>query len=190
MAHAAALPQPEPVETDAQAWYAVHTRSRFEKRVAADAAAKRIGAYLPLAKTIRQWKDRKKELELPVFSCYVFLRFADCEETRLSVLRTAGVVRILGDARGPEPIPDEQIEAVRRIIANRSFTVHPLFREGAPVRVVRGPLMGTEGLFLRSKSSSRLVVSLPLLSQSIAAEIDAGDIEPLEQNAPRHHPAR
>jgi len=186
---AAALPQPAQTEAGAEAWYAVHTRSRFEKRVAADAAAKQIGAYLPLARSVRRWKDRMKVVELPVFSCYVFLRFTDCEETRLSVLRTAGVLRILGDSRGPEPIPDEQIEAVRRIVAGRPFAVHPLLREGAPVRVIRGPLKGVEGLFVRSKSAGRLVVSLPLLSQSISAEIDADDIEPLQQNARRVNPA-
>lgn len=163
------------------AWYAVRTRSRFEKRIAFEAGLKDFDVYLPLARAVHKWKDRRKIVETPVFSCYVFLRFADYEPVRLRVLRIPGVVGILGGPRGPEAIPDQQIEAVRRMVETSPCSVHPLLREGAPVRVVRGPLEGIEGLFLRAKSACRLVVSLPLLSQSIVAEIDAGDVEPLPE---------
>ena len=165
----------------APAWYAVRTRSRFEKRIAAEAGLKDFDVYQPLVRAVHKWKDRRKIVETPVFSCYVFVRFADCEPARLRVLRTPGVVGILGGGRGPEAIPDQQIEAVRRMVETSPCSVHPLLREGSPVRVVRGPLEGIEGLFLRAKSACRLVVSLPLLSLSLVAESYAADVEPLPE---------
>ncbi len=167
-------------QAPADAWYAVHTRSNFEKRVLSEVSARQIEAYLPVFKAVHRWKDRNKCVETPVFSSYVFVRFPDCDSTRLRILRTPGVVRILGNNGRLEPIPDSQIEAVRRMVQDsRSCFIHPLLREGMRVRVIRGALKGVEGLFVRAKSSCRLVITLPLLSQSIASEIDAADVEPL-----------
>ncbi len=166
------------------AWYAVHTRSNFEKRVAADLGLKQMEVYLPVFQAVHRWKDRNKLVETPVFSCYVFVRFPNCDPARLRILRTPGVVRILGTEGRLEPIPEPQIEAVRRMVQEgRSCSIHPLLREGTRVRVLRGPLRDIEGFFVRAKSCCRLVVSLPLLSQSIASEVDAADIEPLPHSA-------
>ncbi len=168
------------IQAPAEAWYAVHTRSNFEKRVVSEVSARHIEAYLPVFKAVHRWKDRNKCVETPLFSSYVFVRFLDCDSTRHRVLRIPGVVRILGSNGRLEPIPDSQIEAVRRMVQDaRSCFIHPFLREGMRVRVIRGPLKDVEGLFVRAKSSWRLVITLPLLSQSIASEIAASDIEPL-----------
>lgn len=163
-------------------WYAVQTRSRFEKVVDAELSAKRIEHYLATYTAVHQWKDRKKAVELPLFSGYVFVRLADAEAARLPVLRTTGVVRILGTGHAIEPIPAREIEAIRQALesGNPCFP-HPYLREGSWVRVRRGALAGIEGRLVKSKGQSRLVLSVELLSQSVATEVDARDVEPARQ---------
>lgn len=159
-------------------WYALYTRSHFEKSVAAELARKGVEAYLPLVREIHRWKDRMKAVETPVFPGYVFTRLADTPLERLRVLRTAGVVRILGQAGRIEPIPDIEIESIRKLILSRaSFAAHPFLREGAWVRVKRGPLAGVEGYLVRRKNQDRLVISVEMLSQAVATEIDICDVE-------------
>jgi transcription antitermination factor NusG len=168
----------------ADKWYAVHTRSNFEKRIADELSAKGLESYLPSYEELHQWKDRKKKVDLPLFPGYVFTRFYDCPEARIAVLRTAGVVRILGQSGGIEPVPEQEIEGVRSVLGSKlPCYAHPLLREGAWVRVRRGALQGVEGLLVRLKNQTRLVVSVTLLSRSVAAEIDAADVEPIQTAA-------
>ena len=92
-------------------WYALYTRSKYEKLVAEQLSAKGVENFLPLSRETHRWKDRKKVVDVPVFRSYVFARFSDRAEQRLRVLRTVGSVRLLGLGDGIEPIPDTQIEA-------------------------------------------------------------------------------
>jgi len=160
-------------------WYAVQTRSRFEQVVRAELSVKGVENYFATYQELHQWKDRKKVVEVPLFSGYVFVRFQDEDEALLQVLRTTGVVRILGASGAIEPIPDEEIDSIRRLLrsGDRCFP-HPFIREGAWVRVRRGVLAGIEGRLVRVKSQARLVLSVELLSQSVATEVDARDVEP------------
>jgi len=163
-------------------WYAVHTRSNFEKRIASELLAKKIENYLPLIREVHQWKDRKKLVELPVFPGYVFVRFADSSKKRLEILKTAGTVRILGQGERIEAVPDPEIESIQHLLkSNVPCFAHPFLREGAWVRVKRGPLKDLEGLLVRMKSNTRLVLSVTLLSQSVATEIDVSDVEVLRR---------
>jgi transcription antitermination factor NusG len=158
-------------------WYAAHTRSNFEHRVAAELAGRGVENYLPLFREVHRWKDRKKQVDLPIFPGYVFARFADTSECRLRILKALGVVRILGPGERIEPVPDAEIEAVRKLLGSgvAAFS-HPFLREGDWVRVKRGPLKHVEGLLVRVKSQARLVLSVNVLSQSVATEIDAADV--------------
>lgn len=141
-------------------------------------AEKGIETYLPTFREVRQWKDRKKVIEQPLFSGYLFARIVDCLETRLSILRCDGVVNILGPGDAIEPVPGSEIEAVRQLLGSRTrCQAHPLVQEGAWVRVKRGSLKNMEGLLVRVKNQTRLIVSISLLSQSVSAEIDAGDVQ-------------
>jgi transcription antitermination factor NusG len=163
-----------------QSWYAIHSRSNFEKRIGMELEGKGIEHYLPAYNEIHQWKDRKRVVSVPLFPGYVFARFVDEPGLRRSVLTTSGIVRILGNSAGIEPVPDSQIEAVRNMLNSRvPCFAHPLLREGTPVRVTRGPLEGVEGLLARIKNQTRLVISIPLLNQSVAAEVNAWDVRPL-----------
>jgi transcription antitermination factor NusG len=146
--------------------------------VAAELTARRIENFLPLVEEWHQWKDRKKLVELPVFPGYVFARFADTAKTRLAILCASGTVRILGQEGRIEPVPDLEVESIRRLIkANVPYFAHPFLRQGAWVRVKRGALRDVEGLLVRVKNNTRLVLSITLLSQSVATEIDIRDVE-------------
>lgn len=173
---------PIPAEPTSARWYALQTRSRFEKLVRAELSGKKVEHYLPTFNEVHQWKDRKKVVELPLFSGYVFARFPDEDEARLQVLRTNGVVRILGAGGEMEPIPDWEIDSIRLALASgNQFFLHPFVREGAWVRVRRGALAGVEGRLVRLKSQTRLVLSVELLSRAVATEVDLGDVEPASE---------
>lgn len=145
--------------------------------MAAELTGRGVENYLPLFREVHRWKDRKKLVDLPVFPGYVFARFPDTNESRLRVLKALGVVRILGPGARIEPVPDAEIEAVRKLLGSGvAAFAHPFLREGAWVRVKHGPLKGVEGLLVRVKSQARLVLSVNLLSQSVATEIDAADV--------------
>jgi transcription antitermination factor NusG len=161
-------------------WYAVQTRSRFEKVVRAELMEQGIEQYLAVFEDVHQWKDREKVVELPLFSGYIFVRFQDVEAARLRVLRTNGVVRILGAGGAIEPIPSKEIDSIRQLLlSGNGCHPHPFIREGCWVRVRRGVLAGVEGRLVRVKSQTRLVLSINLLSRSVATEVDTRDVEPM-----------
>ena len=161
-------------------WYAVRTRSNYEKRVSASLAEKRVEHYLPSFPEVHQWKDRKKLVEQPLFPGYVFTRLVDSRESRLCVLCINGVVSILGQGDRIEAVPDREIDAVRRLLESSAHCqAHPLLQEGAWVRVKRGPLTNLEGLLVRLKNQTRLVISIALLSQSVSTEVDVSDVQVL-----------
>lgn len=166
-------------------WYAVHTRSNFENRVAEELLGKGIEHFVPCYEEVHQWKDRRKKVKVPLFPGYVFTRFQDSPERRITVLQTNGVVRILGQNGAIEPVPEQELAAVRTVVASRvGCRPHSFLREGSPVRVIRGPLTGLEGLLVNIKNQTRLLVSVNLLSRSVAAEVDLHAVEPIHASGP------
>jgi transcription antitermination factor NusG len=159
-------------------WCAVYTRHQHEKSVSEMLQAKGFEAFLPLYESIRKWKDRRKLLSLPLFPGYVFVR--GVPERRLPILTTPGVHMIINRGERIATIPDTEIDAIRRTIDGR-FKVepHPFLRCGERVRVVRGSLEGVEGVLTRKKNFYRLVLSVEMLAQSVAVEIDALDVVPV-----------
>ncbi len=158
-------------------WYALKTRSRHEKLVRDRLEAQSIEPLLPTVKKLSQWKDRKKEVEVPLFSGYCFARFAWPD--RLAVRKTSGVVEIVGGGDRPEPIPDEEIEALKTLMASTLlYDAHPYLHEGMAVEVVRGPLQGVHGILLRKEKRHRLVIAVHLIQQAAAVEIDVSDVAP------------
>jgi len=167
------------------AWYALYTRHQHEKTVAGQLVAKGFQVFLPLYSTVHRWKDRNKQLELPLYPGYVFLN--DRLDRTLQILMTPGVHSIVGTASGPEPIPDHEIDAVKRVIASSAeVEPHPFLRCGDRVRVTHGPLEGIEGILLRKKNAYRLVLSMEMLKKSVAVEIDASIVERV--NVPNWRP--
>jgi len=167
-------------------WYAIQTRSRFEETVVAQLTARAVETYFPSFEEIHQWKDRKRVVKMAAFPGYVFARFAEDSDSRVHILQARGAVRIVGHGGGIVPIPDSDIDSVRLLLGHkgRCFS-NPFLREGTWVRVHRGPLKNLEGLFIRFKNSCRIVVSIELVSQSVAAEVDASDVEAVGRTANR-----
>jgi transcriptional antiterminator NusG len=156
-------------------WYALRTRSRHEKLVREQLVNQGIEPLLPTVKRLSQWKDRKREIEVPLFSGYCFVRFAS--EQKLQVLKTIGVVDIVGKSHRPEAIPDKEIAAIKTLMTSvLPYDPHPYLHEGMVVEVIRGPLQGVRGTLLRKEKRHRLVIGVRLIQQAAAVEIDVNDV--------------
>lgn len=161
-------------------WYALRTRCRHEKLVRDRLAGQGIEPLLPTMQRWSQWKDRKMMIEVPLFAGYCFARFA--WRGHLAVLRTYGVAGIVGSGRGPEAVPEYEIAALRRLMSSTLiYDPHPYLEEGVEVEVIRGPLVGLRGVFIRSAHHGRLVISVRLIQQAAAVELDACDVTPVEK---------
>jgi transcriptional antiterminator NusG len=159
-------------------WFALQTRSRHEQIVRHELAIRNIEEFLPTVKRLSQWKDRKKEIEFPLFPGYCFARFS--LDKRLAVLQSPGVVHIVGALR-PEPIPDLEIESLRIVLNNRTrYELHPYLKEGCLVEVTKGPMQGVKGIFVRHARPYRLVLSINLIHQAVAVEVDASSVVPAQ----------
>jgi transcription antitermination factor NusG len=157
-------------------WFAVYTRSRHEKSVASKLEEKGVEVFLPLRKVLRRWKDRRKEISIPLFSSYVFVRIPLAE--KLFVLQTSGVVQILSEGSKPMPIPAEQIESIQRLVSSGlKYDPYPYLKEGDHVSVVRGPLQGVTGILLGKRKQHLLVLSVDLIQQSAALQVDISDTD-------------
>jgi transcription antitermination factor NusG len=153
-------------------WFALHVRSNFEKATSTILEAKGLHVYYPSFRQKKRWSDRIREIEKPLFPGYVFCRFDP--ECRLPVLKTQGVVGMVGVAGVPTPIADSEIEAVQRIVqSGLAARPWPFQNVGQHVLIETGPLAGTEGIILECKNIYRIVVSINLLQRSVVAEIDA-----------------
>lgn len=158
-------------------WFAVQTLSRHEKLVRDQLARRNIEHFLPTTKRVSQWTDRKKEVEVPLFAGYCFARLR--WEDRLLVLQSQGVVSFVGTAMRAEPIPDAEIESLRKVAVNSSdFAYHPYLKEGMLVEVIHGPLRGVKGRLVREARYARLVLSVTLIQRAVAIEIDADSVAP------------
>ncbi len=173
-------------ELQSPRWYAVYTRSRHEKRVYQQLATKIAEVFLPLARVWSRRKDRRVKYDKPLLPGYLFVREVLSPATRLSVLETFGVVRILssraGDQALPEPIPDGQIESLKILVAaRREMRPCDYLAVGEEVEVVAGPFMGASGKLARvNPKTNRLVVSIDLVNQAVAVDIDVADVKKVE----------
>ena len=164
-------------------WWAIYTRHQHEKAVAKNFSSLGLEVFLPLYSVLRQWKDRKKHLLLPLFPCYVFLHGG--LDRRVKVLSTPGVYSFVGVAGHPAAIQETEIEAIRKAVTSGlRAEPFPFLQCGDRVRVKAGPLIGIEGILIRKKSSFRLILSAELLRKSIAVEVDAFSVEPLTHRTP------
>src|SRR6266699_3972047 len=159
-------------------WYAAYTCANHEKRVAAELQARAVEQFLPLYSSVRRWKDRRVNLELPLFPGYGFVRLA--LRDRLRVVQIPSVVRLVGFNGLPAALPDAEMEIMRSGLSQSlRAKPHPFLTVGRRVRITAGPFAGLEGVLKRRKSSLRVVVSLELLQRSVAVDVDAADVRPV-----------
>jgi transcription antitermination factor NusG len=164
-------------EEQVERWYAVSVRPKHEKIVARHLECRGLNYFLPVYRSVRCWKNRRKELDMSLFPGYVFVNLN--LRNRLSVLRAPGVVRFVLFQGQPAAIPDCEIRALESSLsAGRELQPHPYLRQGARVRVKRGPLLGAAGIMIHRKQRFRLVLSIDLIKRSVMIEVDEGDVEP------------
>jgi transcription antitermination factor NusG len=161
-----------------RSWYAVHTKSRHEKRVAAQLTEQSVCTFLPLLVQLNRWSDRKRKVEVPLFSCYAFVRIAQTSEDRLHILRTPGVLGFVGYDRRGTAIPQEQIESIQTALReNIPCSPHAYIQTGKRVRIRGGSLDGVEGILERHGADQCLIVSVELLRRSVSIRVAGYDVE-------------
>jgi transcription antitermination factor NusG len=159
-------------------WYAVQTRARHERVVVQRFQDKGLTTFLPVVTEKRRWSDRWKQVELPLFSCYVFVKIMATNEDRIKVLSTDSVFDLVGTPRHGTPIPDDQIEAVQVIVTERmSWEVCPFIKIGQRVRIRSGSLAGVEGVLVSRSGKRSVVVSVDAIQRSLAVRVEGYEIE-------------
>jgi len=158
-------------------WFAAYTSPRHEKKIAQQMQENRIECFLPLYRSVRRWKDRRKEIDLPLFPGYIFVHIA--LKDRLQVLQVPGVVQFISFSGKPAVVPDVEIEALSKgLSGGLRAQPHPYLKIGKRVRVHSGPMSGVEGILVRRKEKYRVVLSIHLIQRSVAVEVDESEVEP------------
>jgi len=167
-----------PVRMAAPRWYAVYTYPRHEKSVADQLKTKFVEAFLPTYTSRSRWKDRSVEISKPLFPGYVFTRIN--LEDRIKVVTVPSVVRILSFNGRPAEVSDQEIESIRLCLeGGAKLEAHPFPEMGECVRVCTGAFEGVEGVVVNSKNKCKVIISISLIHQSVALEIDAKHLEPV-----------
>jgi transcription antitermination factor NusG len=165
-------------------WFAVYTSPRHEKRVGQYLKQREIEHFLPLYSVRRRWSDGSLvTLDLPLFPGYLFVRIDRRERVR--VLQVPGVVSFVGGTgRQPASLPESEIDALRAGLHLRRAEPHPLLTVGQRARIRFGPLAGMEGVVVRKKNRLRVVLTMDLIMQSVAVEVDGTELEILDSGVP------
>ena len=160
-------------------WYAVQTRSRHERVVAAQLREQGVNdIFLPLITKVQRWSDRRKLVEFPLFSGYLFVHAAVSPLIRKAVLFTRGVAGFISMRGEPLPIPDEQIDNIRELLAkNIRCASHPFLKVGQRVRIRGGSLEGIEGILVGNNGDRKLVVSVDAIERAFSIHLDGYDVE-------------
>jgi transcription antitermination factor NusG len=156
-------------------WYAAYTRANHEKNVAEQLRQRSVEHFLPCYDSVRRWKDRKVCLQIPLFPGYVFVRISLREQMR--VREIPSVAMLVGISGNATALPDEEIYALRKGFAEGILAEpYPYLTVGRRVQVIRGPLVGFEGILVKKKNRTRFVISLELIMRSVAVEIDPAEL--------------
>ncbi|MGQ9570933.1 MAG: UpxY family transcription antiterminator [Thermodesulfovibrionales bacterium] len=160
-------------------WFALYVKSRHEFFTNSELNKKGIDTFLPSVKRCRQWKDRRKLVDFPLFPGYLFVHIYPHPKEFFNVLKTRGAVNLVSSESGcPTPIAPEEISSLRLLLeSGKEFDVFPYLKEGTKVRVRRGPLKGAEGVLRKKEDQYIFVVDLKLLGRSVGVRIYADDIE-------------
>ncbi|MBS4057125.1 MAG: UpxY family transcription antiterminator [Bacteroidales bacterium] len=172
----------EPTESDALFWYALYTRSKAEKKVFAELNFAGIEAYLPMITRLRQWSDRKKLVEEPLFRSYIFVHISESDYFR--VLNTPGAIRFVSFERKAVKIPPQQIEAIRFYVDDKeSEDLNiPDLKEGQLVKVKHGPMEGLVGRLLHIKGKFRLIVQIEAIGKNLTLNIPRTKVEAVDKS--------
>ena len=174
----------------ANPWFALRVRSNFERTTALHLGQRGFEQYVPTYNDEARWSDRTKAVDRLLFPGYVFCRLDP--HNRLPVVSAPGVVSVLGFGKIPVPVPDQEIEAIRTMLASGlRIKPWPFLQVGQRVLVQRGALEGVEGILLRFKNFCRIVVSITILQRSVSTELDEDAVRPVTTGpSPHRAPVR
>jgi transcription antitermination factor NusG len=157
-------------------WFAVYTFPQHEKACLRQLELRGIDAFLPTCVQEKLWKNRQRaKVQLPLFPSYLFVRMSPRERSK--VFGAPGVLRVLGNSQGPQPIPDAAIEFLCTNPYTERMEPQPEIVVGQKVRIRRGPMRGLEGVLLRKKNSLWFVISIELINQSAMVEVNPNDVD-------------
>lgn len=161
-------------------WYALHTRARHEKAIERRLRDQGMEAFVPTTFEVHRWSDRKKKVEVPLFSCYVFLRCALTAQDRTRVQGVESVHGFVGMRGASLPIPDDQIESIQKVLTQAApWRLYPFLKVGQRVRIRGGAMDGVEGMFLSENGDHSLIISVDAIQRSMAVRIDGYGVEPV-----------
>lgn len=163
--------------SDNPLWYAIQTRYRFEKRVTAHLQRKGIETFLPVLEEVHRWSDRDKRVDTLLFSGYTFARLNPASWSRMDLVRTVGVIGLIGFAGQVIPIPTKQIDDLQVLLSQKvPCALHPFLKIGQRVRIRGGCLDGLEGI-LDECGEKNLVISVDSIERSVAMRIEGYELE-------------
>lgn len=172
-----ALEQLEPRTVAASHWYAIQTKYRAEKRVAALLEGQGVETFLPLLEEIHHWSDRERPVDIPLFSGYGFVRVILSPGSRLGVLQTKGVIRFVSFGGEATPVPSGQIENLRMLLLQKvPCALHAFLKIGQQVRIRGGCLNGLQGI-LEQNGEKHLVISVESIQRSVSIKIAGYELE-------------
>lgn len=159
-------------------WYAAYTIPRFEKKVRDELVKKHIEVYLPVQQVYRQWSDRVKKTEIPLFPSYIFIKGTEID--RQNALRTKGILKFVSFGGKPAQVGDRDINSIRKL-ENLELEVEHDLVTGDTVRIIRGPLAGIQGTLFSKKGKHRFSVRIDAIRQSLSLEVPITYMENIKQ---------
>ena len=156
-------------------WHVIYTRPKFEKKIFSKLQEKKVETFLPLQKVMRQWSDRKKKVEVPLFPNYLFVNISSSD--KWNVLNVDGVVRFLQFGNKSATISEKDINIIRRSLIGNPEVSNQKFNYGDPVVIIRGPLRGLEGVLINNKGKKRLAIRIDIIDKSILVNVPPGDLQ-------------
>jgi transcription antitermination factor NusG len=156
-------------------WHVIYTYPHFEKKIFGQLFEKNIDAFLPCQKTVKQWRDRKKTVEIPLFPNYIFVNISTADRHKVFV---EGVTRFISFDGKPAIVPDKEIDVIKKLSQNNcNVNNESYYNKGDKVRVVAGPLAGLEGMLLDIKGKSRVSIRFNSIAQAVSIDIQSSLLE-------------
>jgi transcription termination/antitermination protein NusG len=171
-----------PADELTRAWYALHTKSRFENVVIEGLAKKTLEVFLPKITVKSRRRDRHKMIRVPLFPGYVFVKTNLNPYEHVEILKTTGAVRLIGNTRGPVSIADATVESLKIMVStDGEVMTGTQLKKGDRVMVIRGPFAGVVGIFSSYRGDGRVIVNIEALGQFAAVNVEAADVEKLPE---------
>ncbi len=157
-------------------WHVAYTRPKSERKVASSISNLGIESYLPMHKVIRQWSDRKKKLELPLFPCYIFVKVDDVMRNNLFSIKE--LVKFVSIERRPVILREKEILTIKRVLGEEAdVSNEEYFQQGMKVRIKHGQFAGLEGVVIKKRGSERLLIKIDSLMKAYSFNVATHHIE-------------